>query len=567
MTREWCHRGGSSRAGRGSRRWDSKERNGYRDARKERNHKSDRYANDGWRGKDDRASRCWDDKRAPGAGRWCESRDARRGGRYAGDKDHRRGGSCAVREGRNAHDGRRQERRSRSRRWSPHGGRLDGQDAHRGSATCNGSSRWQEQRLNHAAVNGRGRDRGGGGRAGGASEKRSPATSEYSSSSDSRGSSDDSRKKNKKSGDSDKDEIVHFSWQKGMVMNVRYKMIRLLGDGTFGRVLLAHDQRESREVAIKVIRDVKRYAENAKIEADILKDIRRVDPRGEASRSAIMYDTFTHDRHFCLVFEPCGVSLYDFLKSNSFRGFFMQDIQSFARQCLEALGFLHSKLQMTHTDLKPENILLESMEPPRPTNFPRESSWQEARKSSKSRGSAGYVRPANSQIRLIDFGNATYEDEHHSSVINTRQYRGPEVILALGWNERSDVWSLGCIFMELYTGELLFGTHENLEHLALMERVLEPLPASLLNGASKSVKEKYTMQGHNGLRLQWPEGAQSSSSERHVRSQRPLAELVATPQHLPFADFVGQLLTLDPARRPSALEASRHQFFSKQFND
>lgn len=391
-------------------------------------------------------------------------------------------------------------------------------------------------------------------------------TSEYSSSSDSRGSSNDSRKKGKKSGKDDKDEIIHFSWQKGMVLNSRYHMLKLLGDGTFGRVVLAHDQRENRQVAIKVIRDVKRYAENARIEADILKDIRRVDPQGEASRSAIMYDTFSHDRHFCLVFEPCGVSLYDFLKRNNFRGFWMQDIQSFARQSLEALAFLHGRLQVTHTDLKPENILLESMEPPRIAEFPREVTWQEARKPSKSRSSPAYVRPINSNIRLIDFGNATYEDEHHSSIINTRQYRAPEVILALGWNEHSDVWSLGCIFMELYTGELLFGTHENLEHLALMERVLEPLPVSMLNSASKTVKDKYLMQPHGGQpRLNWPELA-SGSSERHVRSQRPLGELTLQ-QHSVFASFVGYLLTLDPARRPSAAEALRHHFFSKHFPD
>jgi len=393
-------------------------------------------------------------------------------------------------------------------------------------------------------------------------------TSEYSSSSDSRGSSDDSRRKGDKSGKSGKDEIIHFSWQKGAVLNSRYEVLKLLGDGTFGRVLLAHDQRDNREVAIKVIRDVKRYAENARIEADILKDIRRVDPKGEASRSAIMYDTFSHDRHFCLVFEPCGVSLYDHLKRNSFRGFWMQDIQSFARQSLEALAFLHGRLQVTHTDLKPENILLASMELPVPCKFPREASWQEAHKSSKSRGTPAYHRPANSQIRLIDFGNATYEDEHHSSVINTRQYRGPEVILALGWNEHSDVWSLGCILMELYTGELLFGTHENLEHLALMERVLEPLPASMLHGASKTVKDKYLAQPHNGdpPRLHWPERAPSGSSERHVRSQRPLGELTLQ-QHTSFSTFVGFLLTLDPARRPSAAEASRHHFFSKHYSD
>ena len=59
---------------------------------------------------------------------------------------------------------------------------------------------------------------------------------------------------------------------------------------------------------------------------------------------------------------------------------------------------------------------------------------------------------------MIDFGGATFEDQHHSSVINTRQYRAPEVILGLGWDTASDMWSVGCIVMECYVGELLFAT-------------------------------------------------------------------------------------------------------------
>ncbi len=35
----------------------------------------------------------------------------------------------------------------------------------------------------------------------------------------------------------------------------------------------------------------------------------------------------------------------------------------------------------------------------------------------------------NSDIRLIDFGSATFDDEHHSTVVSTRHYRAPEVIL------------------------------------------------------------------------------------------------------------------------------------------
>merc|ERR1719377_339455 len=101
-----------------------------------------------------------------------------------------------------------------------------------------------------------------------------------------------------------------------------------------------------------------------------------------------------------------------------------------------------------------------------------------------------YMRPVTSAIKIIDFGNATYEEEQHTSTINTRQYRGPEVLLSCGWNELSDQWSIGCILMELYSGNQLFETHEDLEHLALMERVLGVLPAAMLESASKSAKQK-----------------------------------------------------------------------------
>lgn len=350
-----------------------------------------------------------------------------------------------------------------------------------------------------------------------------------------------------------------------MLIHSRYKITKLLGDGTFGRVLLAEDLKDRRKVAIKVIRDIKRYNENAQIEADILKDISRRDPKGESSRSSIMYDTFTHGKHFCLVFEPCGASLYDFLRKNSFRGYWLQDIQNFARQSLSALAFLHDDMRLAHTDLKPENILIDTMADPTAAEFPRASYWKP---SSKNRTPGQYMRPASNAIRLIDFGNATYEDEHHSSIINTRQYRSPEVTLALGWDERSDVWSMGCILMELYTGDILFGTHENLEHLALMEAILYPLPSAILDTASSAIREKYATRGKDGItRLSWPNGTQSPSSQRYVLSQKPLRDHVCCAEHKEFADFVGHLLVLDPARRPTASKSLQHPFLSSHVTD
>lgn len=281
-----------------------------------------------------------------------------------------------------------------------------------------------------------------------------------------------------------------------------------------------------------------------------------------------MYDTFIHDsKFFCLVFEPLGTSMYDFLKKNAFRGFWLQDVQDFARQCLKAVKFLHEELRLTHCDLKPENILLQCREPARPAFFPREAEWNASFRRRKEPGP--YLRPRSSQIKIIDFGNATYDEEHHSSIINTRQYRGPEVLLELGWNERSDIWSLGCIIAELYTGELLFGTHENMEHLAMMEKIVAPLPVHMLNGALSNVKEKYLRQvpETRNWELNWPMGASSPSSEQQVRQCRVLPDIVSKEHHRPFVDFVASMLTADPHRRPAAARMFRDPFFTVRYED
>lgn len=83
-------------------------------------------------------------------------------------------------------------------------------------------------------------------------------------------------------------------------------------------------------------------------------------------------------------------------------------------------------------------------------------------------------------LRLIDFGSATFEPDYHASVVSTRHYRAPEIILGTGWSYPCDAWSIGCILIEFYTGEALFQTHENVEHLAMMEKVFGGMPLNMM---------------------------------------------------------------------------------------
>jgi dual-specificity kinase len=75
---------------------------------------------------------------------------------------------------------------------------------------------------------------------------------------------------------------------------------------------------------------------------------------------------------------------------------------------------LHS-LNLVHTDLKPENILLVS-------NASFEVKCNQ-------RGQKTKKILEDTEIRLIDFGSATFNDEYHSNLVSTRHYRAPEIIL------------------------------------------------------------------------------------------------------------------------------------------
>lgn len=104
------------------------------------------------------------------------------------------------------------------------------------------------------------------------------------------------------------------------------------------------------------------------------------------------------------------------------------------------LSVLHEN-KLTHTDLKPENILFvksdydvkynrELVSDPKHLAKPCLSGKHSFLKSlltcSQKRDERTLKNP---DVKVVDFGNATYDHEHHTSVVSTRHYRAPEVIL------------------------------------------------------------------------------------------------------------------------------------------
>ena len=168
---------------------------------------------------------------------------------------------------------------------------------------------------------------------------------------------------------------------------------------------------------------------------------------------------------------------------------------------------------------------------------------------------------------LADFGNSCWTYKQFTDEVQTRQYRGPEVILGEPYGTAIDLWSAACMFFELITGEFLFDPKQQDEysrdedHLALMVELLGPLPPSMALGNGKYRDQFLNSQGemrHIKELKFW--SLQDVLHEKYRFSKKKAKEL---------ASFLMPMLTLDPAERATAEEMLVHfqDFFEVKDDD
>jgi dual-specificity kinase len=352
-----------------------------------------------------------------------------------------------------------------------------------------------------------------------------------------------------KSAPSCDDKEGHYIIVPDDMIHRRYRTIRLLGQGTFGKVVETLDTHTNTRVAVKIIRAIPKYRDASKIEIRVLQRLKDKDPQNRHNCIHLLH-WFDHRNHICLVSELLGVCVYDFLKENEFAPFPRHHILAFASQLLDSVAFLHD-LRLIHTDLKPENILLVK------SDYKTVTIQVPGRRNSTPKHKRILTC---TDIRLIDFGSATFQDEYHSTVVCTRHYRAPEIILGLGWSFPCDAYSLGCILVEFYTGIALFQTHDNLDHLAMMEQVMGRLPEQFARAGARSKPEFFKP----GAKLDWPKPKVSKQSRKDVKSTKPLRDVIPPidliNQH--FLGLVQKLLAFDPAHRITVRDALNHPYFS-----
>ena len=163
------------------------------------------------------------------------------------------------------------------------------------------------------------------------------------------------------------------------------------------------------------------------------------------------------------------------------------------------------------------------------------------------------------EVKICDIGNACWFNHHFSTIIQTRQYRAPEVILGINYNETSDIWSLACMLFELATGDFLFEPRKgetfskNDDHLAQIIEAVGKMPKNFALSGLNSYK--YFDKNGKLLRIK-------------KLIYYPIKDILVKKYNFKekeakaFSDFLMPMLEYYPDKRASARELLKHPWLN-----
>jgi serine/threonine protein kinase len=231
------------------------------------------------------------------------------------------------------------------------------------------------------------------------------------------------------------------------VINGRYELLGLAGQGGMASVYKARDRRDNKEVAVKVLdRDL---ANMDSVLERFQKEVSAASAMAHENLAAVYDSGVTEDgRPFIVMEYMRGQTLAQLLKKraklslNEFADIFVQ----------VAKGLAHAHRRgVVHRDIKPSNIMLYT----------------------DSKEKLG--------VKLLDFGIAksladidetSLHLTHTGQVIGSPFYMSPEQCRALPVDTRSDIYSLGCVMFEAITGSVPFKGETALD--TLYKHIHEP---------------------------------------------------------------------------------------------
>ncbi|CAA7403887.1 unnamed protein product [Spirodela intermedia] len=280
-----------------------------------------------------------------------------------------------------------------------------------------------------------------------------------------------------------------------------YRVIKEVGDGTFGCVWRAVNKFTGEVVAIKKMKK-KYYTWEECMNLREVKSLRMMEHPNIVKLKEVIRE---HDILY-LVFEYMELDLYQLMKDRT-KLFSEAEIRSWCFQVFHALAYMHHR-GCFHRDLKPENLLV-----------------------------------TKDIIKVADFGLAreVCSKPPYTEYVSTRWYRAPEVLLQSPiYGAEVDMWAMGAIMAELFTLRPLFpGSSEVDEIYKICSVIGSPNQNSWAEGLRLANEMKYQFPQSSGV---------------------PLSALIPSASE-DAVSLITILCSWDPRRRPSAAEALQHPFF------
>ncbi len=244
------------------------------------------------------------------------------------------------------------------------------------------------------------------------------------------------------------DELEGDVPQTGTVLDQRYEITGVLGQGGMGHVLSARHVVLGHRLAIKVLR--REMTRDAEIVERFRREARAASAIGHLGIVAVKdFGTLPTGASYYVMEHVEGVGLADALHAD--RQFTIERAVDVVRQMADALGAAHAA-GIVHRDVKPENVLLASFHGRR------------------------------DHVKILDFGIAKLDFASRLSgahrVLGTPAYMSPEQARGQALDHRCDVYALGILFYELLAGDVPFDDRRPLE--VLRQQIHLPAPSILL---------------------------------------------------------------------------------------
>ncbi|TFB01677.1 Sporulation protein kinase pit1 [Trichoderma ghanense] len=336
-----------------------------------------------------------------------------------------------------------------------------------------------------------------------------------------------------------------------MALEDRFEVVKEIGDGSFGSVVLARTRTAGAAVArrgtLVAIKSMKKTFESLSpcLELREVVFLRTLPPHPHLVPALdIFLDPFTKKLHIAM--EYMEGNLYQLMKARDHKYLDNASVKSILFQIMQGLEHIHSH-NFFHRDIKPENILVST------------SAHQDT--SNSFRRYSALVTPPSTPptytVKLADFGLAreTHSKLPYTTYVSTRWYRAPEVLLRAGeYSAPVDIWAVGAMAVEIATLKPLFPGGNEVDQVWRVCEIMGS-PGNWYNKAGARVGGG---EWREGTRLASKLGFSFPKMAPHA-----MDTILQSPQWPPaLSHFVTWCLMWDPKNRPTSTQSLNHEYFA-----